>query len=241
MTKRGRRGRSPGGGGGGGGGGWISAAGSAGCSSSDALLSQHLPGPRSPSRDPVSRCVSCRPWVPPVPRQPPPLRPWGCWAPFLRRFCFSRGEVGLRGSLGSLAAGFPMGSYPGLLKLCCLLVHPGHKSGARPAGLWAAATLQMIQLRRMRNASPGISNSLPSPAALERAGGRTRALRQPAPKAAPGAACPCGGREGWQGAGLCAALAPVLGQVLGGPLVLPVPTPEPPPPRSLSSMNAAPR
>lgn len=81
MTKRGRRGRSPGGGGGGGWrGGWISAAGSAGGSSSDALLSQSLlPG---------------QVWCPnalapvPYPLAVPSLQSLGCQAPFLGHFCF---------------------------------------------------------------------------------------------------------------------------------------------------------
>jgi len=178
-----------------------------------------------------------------APRTPTPGSPlpWvqPRWAPFLGRFCFppERGSCRLPPSSGCR---FPMGSQPGSLKLFCLFGHTGRKSGACLAGPWAVASLRMIRLLKMRNASRGISNSLPSPAALERAGGRTCALRQPVPKAPPGAARPRGGREGRRGAELCAVPAPELGWVWGV-LSSRSPVPEPSPLRSLGSMSTAPR
>lgn len=212
----------------------MSAAGSAGCSSSDALLSQHLPGPRSPSsvRCPHVCPVGALSLGSPLPLLPGALGFLSCVA-----FVFPGERWSCRVTRIAHCR-FPMGSYPGLLKLFCLFIHAGRKSGACLAGLWAVASLQMIRLLKMRNASRGISNSLPSPAALERAGGRTRALRQPAPKAVPGAERPRGGREGWRGAGHGTARA--LGQVLGVPSSR-LPIPEPSPPRSLGSMSVVPR
>lgn len=77
--------------------GWISAAGSAGCSSSDALLSQHLPGP----------CSHVCPI--PVPCPMAATSPGAAGGSFLVSLLFSPGEVELPVTR-IFHCRFPMGS-----------------------------------------------------------------------------------------------------------------------------------